>query len=400
MKFENSSRTVSATFHLTHACNLRCTYCYTGEKVSVGMTRETAFAAVDFCLAQASRDGAQHLEIVFFGGEPLIKHDLLCQIVDRFRALSPEHLRTSFKMTTNGLLLTEQVVADLAEREVYVSISIDGAPETQDLQRPDPAGMGASTRLPAIFRRLLRWNPHTAVNAVVTPASAPMLDRNVQWIYGQGFRYISTALDWSGSWTRADLDALMAAYERLGAWYESQTLRGMRFYVSCFDEKIRSRTRGPLEKSERCVLGFRQFSIAPSGRLYPCVQFVKEDDNAEWCIGDISRGFDAAKRAARFDASEAGEREECTDCALQVRCASWCACVNWAAHGRIDEPAPLVCEHERLLMPIADRVANRLFRRRSPDFLHKHYNPAFPVLSFIESALVPEASETSPTQNV
>lgn len=391
MKFDNTSRTVSATFHLTHACNLRCTYCYTGEKVSVGMSQETAFAAVDFCLAQAARDEAQHLEIVFFGGEPLIKHGLLCEIVDRFRALAPaERLRVSFKMSTNGLLLTEQVIADLAAREIYVSISIDGTPETQDAQRPDTAGRGASQRLACVFHRLLRWNPHTAVNAVITPESAPWLDENVRWIHSQGFRYISTALDWSAAWTRPDLDALMAAYERLGAWYEAQTLRGHRFYLSCFDEKIRSRTRGPLDKSERCVLGFRQFSIAPSGRLYPCVQFVKEDDNGEWRIGDIARGFDEPKRAARLDCAEAGLRDECTDCALQARCASWCACVNWAAHGRIDEPAPLVCEHERLLMPIADRIANRLWRRRSPDFLHKHYNPAFPVLSYIEDALLPD----------
>jgi uncharacterized protein len=359
--------------------------------VAVGMSRETAFAAVDFSIQQALADRAEHLEIVFFGGEPLIKHELLCQIVDRFRELAAiQLLRVSFKMSTNGLLLTEQVVAELASRRVYISISIDGAPETQDSQRPDTAGRGASQRLPDVFRRLLRFNPHTAVNAVVTPSSASKLDENVRWIFSQGFRYISIALDWSGNWTRSNLDELMAAYEKLGGWYEAETLRGLRFYLSCFDERIRSRTRGPLDKSERCVLGFRQFSIAPSGRLYPCVQFVKEDDNGEWSIGDISRGFDNPKRNAHFEYTEAGRREECGECALQSRCASWCACINWAAHGRIDEPAPLVCEHERLLMPIADRVANRLYKRRSPDFLHKHYNPAFPVLSFIEEAYQPE----------
>ena len=125
MSFRNRSATVSATFHLTHACNLRCTYCYTGEKTSVGMSRETAQRAVEFCLAQAGRDEAEHLEIVFFGGEPLLKHSLLCEIVDLLRA-SAGAMRVSFKMSTNGLLLTETVVDDLARQEVFISLSLDG----------------------------------------------------------------------------------------------------------------------------------------------------------------------------------------------------------------------------------------------------------------------------------
>ena len=391
MSFRNRSATVSATFHLTHACNLRCTYCYTGEKTSVGMSRETAQRAVEFCLAQAGRDEAEHLEIVFFGGEPLLKHSLLCEIVDLLRA-SAGAMRVSFKMSTNGLLLTETVVDDLARQEVFISLSLDGDPATQNAQRPDAAGRGSADRLVPVFRRLLAWNQHTAVNCVVTPESAGRLDENVRWIFSQGFRYVTTPLDWSAGWSWGHLESLAASYQRLGEWYVAETLRGRKFYVSCFDEKIRSRTRGPLDKSERCMLGVRQFSIAPSGRLYPCVQFVKEDDDPEWQIGDIERGFDEAKRECHFQHAETGARSECGGCALQPRCSSWCACVNWAAHGRTDEPAPLVCEHERLLTPIADHVANQLWRRRSAHFLHKHYNPAFPVLSFVEDALYPEAS--------
>ena len=72
------------------------------------------------------------------------------------------------------------------------------------------------------------------------------------------------------------------------------------------------------------------------------------------------------------------------------RCASWCACSNWAGTGRLDRASPVVCAHERLLTPIADRVANQLWKRRDPHFLHKHYNPAFPVLAFLEDVTVRE----------
>lgn len=379
-------RTVSATFHLTHACNLRCTYCYTGEKHGIGMTQATAQRAVEFVHELASKENARHLEIVFFGGEPLLKHSLLCEIADQARREAPQGTRVTFKMSTNGLLASQAVVDSLAARGIFVSLSLDGPPGTQDDQRPDALGRGNSGKMAEIIPRLLAWNPHTAVNCVVTPQHAGALDVNIPWIFAQGFSYVSTALDWSAPWTRSELNRLGAAYQRLADWYVRETLRGRRFYLSCFDEKIRSRTRGPLDRAERCGPGVHQISIAPSGRLYPCVQFVKEDDNPAWCIGHVETGLDASRRDSLFSCTET-PREECDGCDLHARCASWCACMNWASHGRLDEASPLVCEHERLLAPIADRAANCLWKRRDPLFLHKHYNPAFPVLSHLETSL-------------
>lgn len=346
------------------------------------MTAATARDAVEFAHRLARESKAEHLEFVFFGGEPLLRHDLLCSIVDHTLALAKE-LRVSFKMSTNGLLLSPRVIADLAAREVFVSLSIDGDPGTQNEQRPDTRGEGSAEKLGDIIPRVLAWNPHTAVNCVITPRSAARADASVRWLFAQGFRYVSTALDWSGDWKRRDLNALGEAYVRMGEWYVSETRRGSRFYLSCFDEKIRTRTRGPLELSERCALGYRQFSIAPSGRLYPCVQFVREDDRPEWCIGDVWKGFDEAKRQGLLHCAES-PRDECSGCALSERCGSWCACMNYQGTGRLDVASPLVCEHDRLLMPIADCVANQLWKQRHPIFLHKHYNPAFPVLNHME----------------
>src|SRR6185503_1024497 len=99
----------------------------------------------------------------------------------------------------------------------------------------------------------------------------------------------------------------------------------------------------------------RQFSIAPSGRLYPCVQFVQEDQNHEFVIGDVFTGFDAQRQNAVSCCAE-HEKPECGGCALIDRCSSWCACINWQSTGSLDRASPLVCEHERLLMPIADDV--------------------------------------------
>lgn len=383
--------TISAAFHLTHDCNLRCRYCYTGRKFGAAMTREVAAQGVAFALAEGARGAAHHLEIIFFGGEPLLERDLLLEIADRATAGAPPGLRVSFKLSTNGVLLTEATLDELLRRRVFVSISLDGDPTVHDEQRPDAAGHGTSARLAAAIDRLLRVNPCANVTCVVTPATAGKLDASVPWLHERGFAYLSTALDWSAPWTAADLEVLAGAYRRLGDWYFERTRAGEKFYLSCFDERIRTRTQGPVGRHERCDIGCRQFSIAPSGRLYPCVQFVHEDRDGGFLIGDVYRGFDEERRRALGAASTA-PRVECDGCALQPRCSSWCACVNWQSAGALDRPSALVCEHERLLIEIADQTANRLWDRRDPVFLHKQYNPAWPVLDFAERVWVREGA--------
>jgi uncharacterized protein len=369
---------------------MRCRYCYVGKKANVSMTEETAERALAFSFAEARRQGLGHVEIIFFGGEPLLEQDLLFHICEHACVHAGE-LRVSFKVSTNGLLLAEPVLGELARHNVYVSVSIDGGPDVQDLHRRDAADRGSSDRLKAVTDRLLTLNPCASVTCVCTPRTADRLDASVEWLFERGFAYVTPTLDWTASWTRGDLDVLGRSCERLAEWYVSETLAGEKFYLSLFDERIRTWAHGPPDACERCSFGYRQFSVSPTGRLYPCVQFVRADAGDEFCIGDIWRGFIAAKRES-LHAAAGTEKSECRDCALRSRCAHWCACVNYQTAGRVDRVGPLVCEFERILIPLADRIANRLWKRRDPNFLHKQYNPAFPVLSFAERLTVKEVS--------
>lgn len=390
--------TLTTTFHLTHNCNIRCSYCFTGEKFGAGMTAAIADRAVDFALGLARERGFPRLDVVFFGGEPLLRRDLLLRIADDFRARAGG-IEVAFKTSTNGLLLTAETLDALVERGVFVSLSIDGVPEIQDRQRPDAAGHGTSERLAAVVPRLLRAIPAASANCVVTPQSAGRLDESVAWLFRQGFFYVTTALDHGNAgWTRESLSELEAAYERLAAWYEIQMRAGRKFYLGCIDERIRTRTWGPPEPAEQCLPGVRSFSIAPSGRIYPCVQFVREDESDEFVMGDVFAGLRAG--ADPLGTCSAKDREECGDCALKPRCSSWCACVNWQSTVRLDRVSPLVCEHERLLFPIVDRAANRLWKARNAFFLHKQYNRDFPLVNFVEEVVLNEAMHGSPVGGI
>ncbi|MBI4822589.1 MAG: radical SAM protein [Deltaproteobacteria bacterium] len=376
---------LSATFHLTHNCNLRCVYCYTGDKLGAGMSTETAGRAVDFALSEARRSKSTLLEVVFFGGEPLLKRDLLVGIMDQVIA-QRGGLETSFKMSTNGLLLDDELLAELIRRRVFISVSIDGRPETQDTQRIDARGMGTSGRIERIIPKLLEANPCTNVTCVITPSSACRLDESVEWLYDAGFRYISTALDHGAVWTESSLTDLDAAYRRLSRWYVGKMSAGRKLYLSCFDERIRSWTRGSPSAMERCLLGVRQFSIAPSGSSTRAFSSCGDDDPT-FVLGDVFSGFDDRKREQLLSCVEA-EKDECAGCVLKPRCSSWCACVNWQSTGRIDRASPLVCAHERSLIPVADGIANELWDKRNRRFIDKFYDSAFPVLGFLEDMIV------------
>jgi uncharacterized protein len=113
---------------------------------------------------------------------------------------------------------------------------------------------------------------------------------------------------------------------------------------------------------------------------------VKAGPDSEWCIGDVFSGIDEEARRRIHDASEC-EKEPCRGCAIERRCNNSCGCLNWQTTGTVTSPSPVLCRHEQMLVPIADRVGETLYRERNPHFLHKHYNAAYPVLSLIEDVL-------------
>ncbi|MBF0197686.1 MAG: SPASM domain-containing protein [Planctomycetes bacterium] len=367
---------------------MSCDYCYAGEKRSIHMRQEIAEKAVEFVLREAQIKQIESLNIMFFGGEPLLCMDLLCTICQLFETKSSIS-SVSYSLSTNGILLNPANIEKLSKHRVYVSLSLDGAPDVQDQQRPFSDGRGSSEVLTQNIPRLLEWNPCADSRFVVTPATAGGVSNSVFWIASQGFKYITMALDYSAHWNMADLAVLKNQLKIIGKWYEQKLIDNKPIYLNCFDERISSRTKPPLGCFERCSVGIGQYSIAPSGRIYPCVQFVGDDSAHDYVIGDIHNGFDERKRSRIFELGEQ-EKPECSGCQLAGRCSSWCACSNWSSSGQIDRASPIVCEFERIIMPIADKIGNKLWKKRSRPFIHRFYNPAFPVLDFAEQLIVEE----------
>jgi uncharacterized protein len=368
------------TLHLTRACNLHCSYCYAPPQAGDAMTFDTGCDALR--LGAKLNDGS--CGVVFFGGEPLLHKDLLRALVAEARAMQHRaEGRFHFKLTTNGLLLDEDFLQFSLDEDILIAMSFDGVREAHDRYRRFLDGSPSFDRLLPKLRMLLAARPYASVLMVVNPDTAPRLAESVSFLLDEGCRYLIVSLNYAGSWGEADLEELAGQFERLGDLYIGWTRQERKFYLSPFEVKLSSHIQGEDVCKEHCELGIRQISVDPQGHLYPCVQFTTAGPQSRWCIGDVISGIDEAKRHRLRDESQ-NEKQPCRHCAIRRRCHNTCGCLNWQTTGTVSQVSPVLCAYEQMLIPIADRIGETLYREQNPLFLNKHYNPSYAMTSLLE----------------
>jgi len=355
------------------------------------MKERTAFQALEF----GARSGGSSCGIVFFGGEPLLAKPLIRSIVARARAMERcGEGSFHFKITTNGLLLDEEFIEYADRQGLLIAMSLDGIKSANDRHRRLPDGSPSFEILRSRLRLLLRHRPYASVLMVVNPDTVSHLSDSVSFLIGEGCRYLIVSLNYAAPWGETDLLALASQYRRIGKLYVRWTREGRKFYLSPFEVKLSSHIHQGCFRKEKCELGERQLSVDPEGYLYPCVQFTRAGPESEWCIGNVWDGMDEEKKG-KIRARSEREKEPCRECAIQDRCNNTCGCLNWQTTGAVTEVSPVLCRHEQMLVPIADRVGEILFRKRDPLFLQKHYNATYPLLSLLEDTVAGEMAPAS-----
>ena len=367
------------TLHMTARCNLNCGYCYVDHSDESDMTFETAKAVVDLAGREAKRAG-----LIFFGGEPLLRRELIYDTVAYARAREKElDCRFFFKITTNGLLLDDEFLDFACENEIFIALSVDGTKKSHDTHRYDIKGQGSYDRVSGAVRRLLELKPYSTALMTITPDTLSSYAAGVESLYSMGFSYVIASLDYSADWDERHLPELARQYDLLADLYERKTLNEDKFYFSPFEVKISSHVNSRTYCHERCELGLKQLSVGPDGSLYPCVQFVGDSN---FRLGDVRNGIDEAARQTLYLHNEQ-EKPGCDRCGIRTRCNHYCACLNRQATGSIDEISPMLCAHERIVLPITDALAERLYNKGSAIFIQKHYNDFYPLASLAEDRL-------------
>ena len=338
---ERSGDVVKALcLHVAHTCNLNCSYCFASQGKYHGeralMSLEVGKRAIDFLIENS---GTRHnLEVDFFGGEPLMNWEVVKQIVAYARSVEKQHNKNfRFTLTTNGMLINDEVI-EFANREMSnVVLSLDGRREVHDATRVDYAGHGSYDRIVPKFQKLVaaRGGKGYYMRGTFTHRN-PDFTKDVLHMADLGFTELSmepvvAAPDDPMALTPADIEIVKQQYELLATEMLRRERAGkpITFYHYMIDL-----TAGPCiyKRISGCGSGTEYMAVTPWGDLYPCHQFVGEE---AYRLGDIWNGVTNRELREEFRACNAYARPECADCWAKLYCSGGCAANAYHASGSI-----------------------------------------------------------------
>lgn len=370
LKAKTSGVVKALCLHIAHTCNLNCAYCFASQGKYHGeralMSFEVGRRALDFLVENS---GTRHnLEVDFFGGEPLMNFDVVKQLVAYARSIEKEkgkHFR--FTLTTNGVLVDDDVI-DFANREMSnVVLSLDGRQEVHDRYRVDYAGHGSWANIVPKFQKFVkaRGGKNYYMRGTFTHANPDFL-KDVEKMLELGFRELSmepvvAAADDPSALTEADKAVVMQQYEKLAELMLAHDQKGdsFTFYHYMIDLK-----GGPCiyKRISGCGSGTEYMAVTPWGDLYPCHQFVGDE---KFKLGDIFSGVQNTAVQNEFAACNVYARPECRDCWARLYCSGGCAANAYHATGSVKGIYSYGCDLFKKRMECALAVAiAREFNRK------------------------------------
>ncbi len=326
--------------HVAHTCNLNCSYCFASQGKYHGdralMTFEVGKRALDF-LVENSADRT-NLEVDFFGGEPLMNFDVVKQLVSYARSIEKKKNKNfRFTLTTNGMLIDDDVI-EFANKEMSnVVLSLDGRKEIHDSTRVDFAGNGSYDKIVPKFQKLVkaREGKNYYMRGTFTHAN-PDFTNDVFHMADLGFTELSMEPvvlppNDPSALNESDIETVKNQYEILAKNMLKRQKEGapITFYHYMLDL-----TEGPCiyKRISGCGSGTEYMAVTPWGDLYPCHQFV---GNAEYKLGDVFNGVSNTELRDKFRACNAYSRPECNDCWAKLYCSGGCAANAYHATGSI-----------------------------------------------------------------
>ena len=338
---ERSGNVIKALcLHVAHTCNLNCAYCFASQGKYHGdralMSLEVGKRALDFLIENSGE--RYNLEVDFFGGEPLMNWDVVKELVAYARIREKEcNKNFRFTLTTNGMLIDDDVI-DFANREMSnVVLSLDGRKEINDLTRVDYAGIGSYDRIVPKFQKMVasRGGKDYYMRGTFTHAN-PDFTKDVFHMADLGFTELSmepvvTAPNDPAALTAEDLEIVKEHYEILAKDMLRRQKEGkpITFYHYMLDL-----TNGPCvyKRISGCGSGTEYMAVTPWGDLYPCHQFVGEE---KYKLGNIFTGVTNDELREEVRSCNAYSREDCKDCWAKLYCSGGCAANAYHASGSI-----------------------------------------------------------------
>ncbi len=338
--------------HIAHDCNLACRYCFAEEGEYHGrralMSLDVGKKALDFLVANSGN--RINLEVDFFGGEPLMNWDVVKSLVEYGRSLEgPHNKRFRFTLTTNGVLLNDEIL-EFANREMAnIVLSIDGRKEIHDKMRPFRGGQGSYDLIVPKFQKVAesRGQSRYYVRGTFTRNNLDF-SKDVLHLADLGFEQISVEPVVAGpeadyAIREADLPVLKDEYDALASEMLRRRKEGKGFNFFHFMIDLEG---GPCvaKRLSGCGSGTEYLAVTPWGDLYPCHQFV---GNEKFLMGNVEEGILRNDIRDEFKCCNVYAKEKCRKCFARFYCSGGCAANAYNFHGDINEAYDVGCELER-----------------------------------------------------
>ena len=353
MDFKKRTTVVKALcLHIAHDCNLACKYCFADEGEYHGkrelMSYEVGKKALDFLVANSG--SRTNLEVDFFGGEPLMNFEVVKQLVKYGRSLEePNNKKFRFTLTTNGVLLDDDIL-EFANKEMSnLVLSLDGRKEVHDLMRPRRGGQGSyDTVVPKFIKAAESRNQmNYYVRGTYTRNNLDFA-KDVIHMADLGFEQISVepvVADKSESYAirEEDIDTLIKQYDELTAEMIKRKKEGKPFNL--FHLMI-DLSGGPCvaKRLSGCGSGTEYLAVSPSGELYPCHQFMGMKD---FLLGNVDDGVIRTDIRDEFKLCNVYAKEKCKNCFAKFYCSGGCAANSYNFSGSINGTYEIGCELQK-----------------------------------------------------
>ena len=338
--------------HIAHDCNLGCRYCFAEEGEYHGdrslMSLEVGKQALDFLVANSGN--RRNLEVDFFGGEPTMNFEVVKELVHYGRSLEePYHKNFRFTLTTNGILLNDEIMEFANKEMANVVMSIDGRKSVNDYMRPARNGKSTYDIIVPKFQKFaeLRNQTNYYVRGTFTHHNLDFSE-DVLHLADLGFKQISVEPvvappEEPYAIQEADLPQLMEEYDKLAKEMIKREKEGNGFNFFHFMIDL---TQGPCvaKRLSGCGSGTEYLAVTPWGDLYPCHQFVGQE---QFKLGNVYDGIQAEEIRDEFKLCNVYAKEKCRNCFARFYCSGGCAANSYNFHGSILDAYDIGCELQK-----------------------------------------------------
>ncbi len=362
LKAKTSGVIKALCLHIAHTCNLNCSYCFASQGKYHGeralMSFEVGKRALDFLIENSGT--RRNLEVDFFGGEPLMNFDVVKKLVEYARSIEKEKGKNfRFTLTTNGVLVDDDVI-DFANKEMSnVVLSLDGRKEVHDRYRVDYQGRGCYDTIVPKFQKFVkaRGGKNYYMRGTFTHANPDFLE-DIKTMLNLGFTELSmepvvAAEGDEAALTEEDKPVVMKQYEELAELMLKRDKEGKPF---TFYHYMIDLAGGPCiyKRISGCGSGTEYMAVTPWGDLYPCHQFVGDE---KFKLGDIWHGVENKEIQNEFASCNVYARSECRDCWARLYCSGGCAANAYHATGSVKGVYKYGCDLFKKRMECAIAVA-------------------------------------------